>query len=115
MTEVNTLGAKITQLRKLEGVSQQELCKLTGAGLSAIKNLEAGTSDNLSTKTFFAIANHPRFKKYALWLIGIDSKVPGDGAATNPLDKFAEILQTLNDEEVTQVVQYLEFLVSKRK
>lgn len=114
MTKVKTLGEKILHIRKVENLSQQEFCKITGAGLSAIKNLEAGTSDHLSTKTLFAITRHPRFKKYALWLISDDMDESDQTTPPPNPGEFEKMLQSMSDEEVGQLVEYMEFLISKR-
>jgi transcriptional regulator with XRE-family HTH domain len=96
------LGEKILHIRKVEGLSQQEFCNITGAGLSAIKNLEAGSSDNLNTKTLFAITNHPRFKKYAVYLISdIEERVEQEVPLYTE-DEFYSLLNCLNEEEVAQ-------------
>lgn len=45
-----------------------------------------------------------------------DGAIEVDQEAPAPsVDEFAEILQSMSDEEVEQLVQYMEFLIAKRK
>ena len=112
---MSTLREKIISVRAQEGLSQQEFCRITGAGLSAIKALEAGRSDQLNTKTLFAITNHPQFKKYAVYLVCDDDDAKaGQEMPRTELDDAVDTLRSMREEEVGQVMEYLRFLLAKR-
>lgn len=66
------LPAKMKALRTREGLTQTEFCDVVGISLSSWKKYEAGITD-MGLSPFLKIANHPRFKKYALWLTTGDS------------------------------------------
>lgn len=66
------LPAKMKALRTREGLTQTEFCDVVGISLSSWKKYEAGITD-MGLAPFLKIANHPRFKKYALWLTTGDS------------------------------------------
>lgn len=112
---MSTLREKIIAIRTAEGLSQQEFCDITGAGLSAIKALEAGRSDQLNTKTLFAITNHPRFKKYVLFLVSEDDTPVEQELPVPNADLVTKVLNHLSADELDQLQHYVEFLVSKRK
>lgn len=66
------LPAKMKALRTREGLTQAEFCDVVGISLSSWKKYEAGITD-MGLAPFLKIANHPRFKRYALWLTTGDS------------------------------------------
>lgn len=69
---MNTMSSgypeKLTQIRKAEGLTQAKLSEETGISLSAIKNYETGQKD-VGLIIVSKFTNHPRFKKYTLWLM----------------------------------------------
>ncbi|WP_313650329.1 helix-turn-helix domain-containing protein [Pseudomonas soli] len=54
-------------VRSKEGLTQGEFCELLGFSISTWKKYEAGITE-MGVAPFLKVANHPRFKKYALWL-----------------------------------------------
>lgn len=63
-----TTEQKLTHIRKVEGLTQAKLAEEIGISLGAIKNYETGQKGvGLSIVSKFT--NHPRFKKYTLWLM----------------------------------------------
>jgi transcriptional regulator with XRE-family HTH domain len=59
--------AQLKALRNAEGLTQREFCELLGLSISTWKKYEAGITE-MGVAPFLKVANHPRFKKYALWL-----------------------------------------------
>ncbi|MBX8542485.1 helix-turn-helix transcriptional regulator [Pseudomonas cichorii] len=66
------LPRKMKAIRAKEGLTQAQFCELVGISISSWKKYEASIID-MGLKPFLKVANHPRFKKYALWLIATDS------------------------------------------
>lgn len=66
--------AKLKAIRKREGITQGEMCELLDMSHSTLKKYEAGIIE-MGLPPVLKIANHPRFKKYTLWLLtdGVDS------------------------------------------
>ncbi|NMX87156.1 helix-turn-helix transcriptional regulator [Pseudomonas sp. WS 5010] len=62
------LPAKMKAIRATEGLTQTEFCELLGISISSWKKYDAGITD-MGLLPFLKVANHPRFKKYALWLV----------------------------------------------
>ena len=63
------LRDKLKLLRKMEGVSQQELCNLTGVPQSTLANIEKGRNKTIGVDVLSKIVSHPRFLPYAMWLL----------------------------------------------
>lgn len=61
------LPAQLKALRQAEGLTQREFCEVLGLSISTWKKYEAGITE-MGVMPFLKVANHPRFKKYALWL-----------------------------------------------
>lgn len=61
------LPEKMKAIRAKEGLTQGEFCELVDISLSSWKKYEASITD-MGLLPFLKVANHPRFKKYALWL-----------------------------------------------
>lgn len=59
---------KLKAMRAKEGVTQSELCKLLDLSLSTYKKYEAGMFE-MGYGALSKLLNHPRFKKYTLWLM----------------------------------------------
>lgn len=69
-------GQKLRAIRKAEGLTQNELAKAAGLGLSSVKNYEVGTDVGISI--IERILEVERFQKYTLWLmIGKTSEAAG--------------------------------------
>lgn len=71
------LPAKMKAIRSKEGLTQGELCELLGISISSWKKYEAGITE-MGLAPFLKVANHPRFRKYALWLATGDASAAAD-------------------------------------
>lgn len=65
-------AAKFKAIRKAEHLTQKEFCEVLGLSESTFRKYEAGFID-VGAPALLKIANHPRFKQYALWLITGDT------------------------------------------
>ncbi|MFV0925408.1 helix-turn-helix domain-containing protein [Pseudomonas palmensis] len=63
---------KLKAIRKAEGLTQREFCEVLQFSESTFRKYEAGFIE-VGAPALLKIANHPRFKKYALWLITGDT------------------------------------------
>ncbi|MEM8322139.1 helix-turn-helix transcriptional regulator [Morganella morganii] len=85
---------KLLAIRKSEELTQQQFSDLTGISVSTIKKYETG-HQTAGAATMEAVINHPKMKKYAMWLtIGetfeqvgqISPTLSPDGADAIPSD-----------------------------
>jgi len=78
-----SLGEKFKLIRGTTGLNQIKFAELVGIGISSYKKYESGNHD-VGTQSLLAVTNHPKFKKYALWLVTGDTNpaagqyAPGD-------------------------------------
>ncbi|WP_024602866.1 helix-turn-helix transcriptional regulator [Pseudoalteromonas sp. TB41] len=90
-----SLGDKIKLIRGTTGLNQIKFSELVGIGISSYKKYESGNRD-VGAQSLLSIANHPQFKKYALWLItGETNPAAGQFAPGDVIDE----LGLLNEEE----------------
>lgn len=66
------MGQKLKEVRLAERLTQGEICELAGISLPTWKGYEYGKSKSVSSVELLKITMHPRFKKYALWLVTDD-------------------------------------------
>ena len=66
---MKSLNKKIKLLRKAEGMSQRQFGKEVGISQSVIGNFESGKQKSLGSEYLMNITNHPKFKKYTMWLL----------------------------------------------
>jgi transcriptional regulator with XRE-family HTH domain len=63
-----TIGEKLKIIRRTTGLNQNDFSQLVGISISSYKKYESGHSE-VGAPAMLKVANHPDFKKYALWLI----------------------------------------------
>jgi transcriptional regulator with XRE-family HTH domain len=63
------LGLKLKEVRLTERLTQTEICEITGVYLNTWKGYEYGRSKSVSSVELLKVTMHPRFEKYALWLV----------------------------------------------
>lgn len=63
------LGKKIRSIRDSEGLTREEFASLTGIAATTIKQYEMGRWKSIGSEILMKITKHPRFQKYALWLM----------------------------------------------
>ena len=62
------VGEKIKLIRATTGLNQIKFAELVDINISSYKKYESGHME-VGAPAILAIANHPDFKKYALWLV----------------------------------------------
>lgn len=62
------LGEKIKAIRVAEGLSQSKFCEIMEMSISTLKKYEGGHAEPGGV-VLVKITEHPRFEKYALWLM----------------------------------------------
>lgn len=63
------LGEKLKMIRTRERLTQGQMALEVDISLSSLKNYELGLRKEVSALALLKITNHPRFKKYTLWLM----------------------------------------------
>lgn len=64
-----TLAERLKAVRARERVTQAVLCSEVGLSLSNLKKYEADLRREVSLLSIQKIASHPRYRKYALWIL----------------------------------------------
>lgn len=67
------LAEKLKAIRLKEGLTQAELCEVTGISLSSYKKYELALRLEVSSVALLKITHQQRFKKYVLWLMTGDT------------------------------------------
>lgn len=63
------LFEKLKEIRLKEGLTQAAFCETTGIKLSTWKSYELKRRAEVSSLELLKLTTHPRFMKYALWLV----------------------------------------------
>ncbi|EAQ6104374.1 XRE family transcriptional regulator [Salmonella enterica subsp. diarizonae] len=79
-----SIGKKIREIRETEGLTRKQFFELTGIPETAQKNYERGVTEKIGIDTVMKITNHPRFKKYTLWLMSEDDEAYSEAEQISP-------------------------------
>lgn len=60
---------RIRLIRNAEGLSQEAFAREIGMVYQTLRNYEGGRRQSIGSEQLAKITTHPRFKKYALWLV----------------------------------------------
>jgi len=63
------LGDKLKLLRSEESLSLRQFSELVGVSKSTLGHLESGRNKEIGSESLLKIISHPRFVKYAIWLM----------------------------------------------
>ena len=77
---------RIRPIREAEGMSRDEFVRETGLKFSSLVNYENGRNSSIGSEQLSKITTHPRFKKYALWLVTGDT-LPESGQISPDIEK----------------------------
>lgn len=91
--QTSTIGTKIREVRDSEGLTRKQFSELTGILEETQKLYELGRRGNIGVDTVMKITNHPRFKKYTLWLM------TGDLSAASEQIAPASVPREQNDDQ----------------
>lgn len=86
------ISEKLKAIRVAEGLTQMQLCEIMGLSISTLKKVEAGYNDP-ALSTIMKITMHPKFQKYALWLIS-DVTAPESGQVSPSLSPDGQEKET---------------------
>ncbi|EKZ3213529.1 helix-turn-helix domain-containing protein [Salmonella enterica] len=78
------IGKKIREIRDSEGLSRAEFAELTGIPAPTQKNYETERRDSVGSDILMKITNHPRFKKYTMWLMSEDDEAYSEAEQISP-------------------------------
>ncbi len=97
-------GTKIKELRRLSGISQEELGRRVGVQRAAINKYEKGTVENIPIKTIEKIATV--FDVSPTYIVG------WDGSESNPLSAEVKVLKGVKQFYGNDSVDLLECYMS---
>lgn len=60
---------RIRPIREAEGLSRDDFARETGMKFQSLVNYESGRNSSIGSEQLAKITEHPRFQKYALWLV----------------------------------------------
>lgn len=63
------LAERLKAVRAKEGVTQARLCSDVGLSISSFKKYESNLRTEVSLVAVQKIVAHPRYRKYALWIL----------------------------------------------
>jgi repressor LexA len=102
------IGSRILELRKQAGLTQQELANKIGyKSKSAINKIELGLRD-ISQSKILLFAN--ALNVTPLYLMGIEKTT-----VTKEETELISLINQLNEEEVKELYNYIDYIISKRK
>ena len=61
--------ARIRAIREAEGLSQDAFAREIGMNYGSLRQYETGRRSSIGSEQLAKITTHPRFEKYALWLV----------------------------------------------
>ncbi len=84
MTMSTDFGKKIRAIREAEGLTRKQFFELTGILEETQKLYELGRRENIGIETVMKITNHPRFKRYTMWLMSEDDEAYSEAEQISP-------------------------------
>ena len=104
---------RLKELRLQKRLKQSELAEVLHVKQNTISNWENGKTE-ISNADAIAIANF--FGVTVDYLLGrSEEKTPPDEDLSEGERELMEMVSQLTDEEIREIAQFIEFLVSKRK
>ncbi len=79
----NDFGKKLKAIREAEGLTQSQLSKEIGISVGSVSNYESGFRE-AGLSIIFKFTNHPRFKKYTMWLMSEDDETYSEAEQISP-------------------------------
>lgn len=105
---VSNFSERLLELLTIRRIKQSELCEKTKIPKSAMSQYISGAFEPKQDRLFL-IANALNVSE--VWLMGYDVPI---NAETEAVKRLLELIKMLNDNEVKQVSEYIDFLISKR-
>lgn len=95
------VGEKFKLIRATTGLNQIKFAELIDINISSYKKYESGHTE-VGAPALLTVANHPQFKKYALWLV--TGETAPDAGQYAPSDKVIDSGSLSHEEYETQFV-----------
>ena len=105
------LGNILKQLRIEKGLTQEELGRMVGVKKAAIHKYESGIVQNMKRATIGKLANI--FNVSPSYLLGYTDErhlIP-----TKEENELISLINQLNEEELKELSNYIDYIISKRK
>lgn len=93
MANPSSLGEKIRLIREAEGITRAQLAEMLDVPYGTLNNYEM-KGIQMTEKFMVNFTNHPRFEKYALWLM-TDKTAPSVGQVSPSLSPDGQDRTTL--------------------
>lgn len=124
---MNTIGARIKQLRLSKNMSAETLGQMVGVAKTSIYRYETGFIEKIPTTVIEKLSK--ALNVSVAYLMGwtdeptgavntviTEEKQPDGATELSPaMQELVDLVQTLSDDECEQIAEYLAFLKSKRK
>lgn len=107
-----TFSDKIKKICRLEGINLKEFSDLSGISYGTLKNY-SNPKNQPSLKRIMEISEMPRFKKYKPILLKFSEE--DYGRVENPDLEFNALLDRLDEDQLEQLEQYANFLLSQQE
>lgn len=102
----------ILKKRRLElGLTMKEVADACHVTESAVSRWESGDTNNMRRDRIFALSQILRISP--LVILGMEEY--DDDNTSNNLKRFTDAISTMTDEEQAELMNYMNFIISKRK
>ncbi|WGE29441.1 helix-turn-helix transcriptional regulator [Edwardsiella tarda] len=86
------VGQKIRAIRESEGLTRDDFSEMTDTPVGTLRRYETGRIEKVGGDILFKIAQHPRLKKYTMWLMtGETNEAAGQISPSLSLDGLESI------------------------
>lgn len=110
----NNLGSYLKQIRKKQNLTLRDVQAATGISNAYLSQLENGKSTHPSPKILHKLAKVYKLSyEFLMKLVGYP--VIGEERTITPFYRIQSDYQELSQDERNQVIDYIQFLKSKRK
>ncbi|ECD7356466.1 helix-turn-helix transcriptional regulator [Salmonella enterica subsp. enterica serovar Poano] len=92
---------KLKAMRNAEGLTQNDVCQLLDFSISTLKKYETGVIEP-GVSALMKYTHHPRFQKYALWLVTDQTDIMA-GQIAPPLSLDGSEMPTDTQESIRTI------------
>lgn len=112
------MGSRIKQLREERRMTQEELGKILGVQKSAVAKYENGKVSNMKRSSIKKLADF--FGVSSAYILGYSEQqilkqtIKVDALSTEEIS-LVEAIRSMTDEEVKELSNFVDYIISKRK